>query len=175
MTGGVPFANGIATNVGGSQPPQRMTSNGWHIAKASGLPSRWITSIRMDPANPSTVYVTLGGYGRNWVPPGALGDSTANVGVGHVFKSTDAGNTFVDISGNLPDGPAHWSVIHKGNLVVATDVGVFMSSGTSGGTYVQIGNGLPAAPVLHLTVNPANPNQLIAATDGRGVYAFTFK
>lgn len=175
VTGGVPFANGIATNVGGSAPPQRMTSSGWHIAKASGLPSRWITSIRMDPANPSTVYVTLGGYGRNWVPPGALGDPTTNVGVGHVFKSTDAGNTFVDISGNLPDGPAHWSVIHNGNLVVATDVGVFMSSGTNGGTYVHIGNGLPAAPVLHLTVNPANPNQLIAATDGRGVYAFTFK
>jgi hypothetical protein len=174
VTQGVPFARGIATNVNGSQPAKAMTSNGWHIAPANGLPTRFITSIRMDPANPSTVYVTLGGYGRNWVPPGALGDPTTNVGLGHVFKSTDAGNSFVDISGNLPDGPAHWSLIHNGQLVVATDVGVFIAAGTSGGTYSHLGSGLPNAPVLHLTVNPANANQLIAATDGRGVYRFTF-
>ena len=171
VTQSVPFARGIATNVTGGKA---MTSNGWHIATANGLPTRFITSIRMDPTNPSTVYVTLGGYGRNWVPPGALGDPTANVGVGHVFKSTDAGNNFVDISGNLPDGPAHWSLVRNGRLIVATDVGVFIAAGTSGGTYSHLGSGLPNVPVLHLTVNPANPNQVIAATDGRGVYRFTF-
>jgi hypothetical protein len=175
VTQGVPFARGIATNVGGSVPGKAMTANGWHIAPANGLPSRFITSIRMDPASPSTVYVTLGGYGRSWVPPGALGDPTTNVGVGHVFKSTDAGNTFVDISGNLPDGPAHWSLVRNGQLIVATDVGVFIAAGTSGGTYSHLGSGLPNVPVLHLVVNPANANQLIAAADGRGVYRFTFQ
>ena len=56
-TQGIPFANGIATNVGGSLPPKIGTANGWHKASAfcSGcqtadgrLPQRYITSIQ-DP------------------------------------------------------------------------------------------------------------------------------
>ncbi|MDP9101214.1 MAG: hypothetical protein M3N21_03585, partial [Actinomycetota bacterium] len=69
VTGGTPFRSGIATNVGGTLDPKKMTSNGWHIAKAKGLPQRYINSVRIDPANDRTVYVTLGGYGRKWIPP----------------------------------------------------------------------------------------------------------
>jgi len=39
----VPFANGLATNVGGDKPGVPLKSDGWHIAKAKGLPSRFIT------------------------------------------------------------------------------------------------------------------------------------
>ena len=62
-TESIPFANGIATNVGGSQPPQIGTSNGGIKAAAfcSGcgtangrLPDRYITSIQEDPSDPST-------------------------------------------------------------------------------------------------------------------------
>ncbi len=59
ITEGTPFGRGLATNVGGDRPGKAGTSDGWHIAKATGLPERLITSVRMDPANPSTVYVTL--------------------------------------------------------------------------------------------------------------------
>jgi hypothetical protein len=183
VTGGLPFRSGIATNVGGKLPPKPGTGNGWHIAAAKCancgtanglLPQRYITSIQIDPTRPSRVYVTMGGYGRRWIPPGALGDSTANVGVGHVFVSDDAGENFTDISGNLPDIPANWSLVHDGNLVVATDQGVYIASTTSGGSWQRLGSGLPNAPVFTIRLQPGNPNRMIAATYGRGVYQFEF-
>ena len=134
VTGGLPFRSGLATNVGGTAPRPIGTANGWHIAPANcancgtpdnKLPQRYITSVQLDPTTRNTVYVTMGGYGRRWIPPGALGDSVSQVGTGHVFKSTDHGDHFTDISGNLPDVPANWTLVHNGQLVVATDLGVF--------------------------------------------------
>src|SRR5205823_2047551 len=149
---GGPFANGIATDVGGSQAPKRLTGDGWHIAAAHGLPVRYISSIRMDPSNPRTVYVTVGGYGRKWAPPGAVKDDTGKVGTGHVFKPTDPGEHFTDITGNLPDVPANWVIARGGQLIVGTDIGVFASSDTNGSSWAVLGNGLPNVPVTHLEV-----------------------
>jgi photosystem II stability/assembly factor-like uncharacterized protein len=174
ITQGRPFANGIATNVGGSQAPKRLTGQGWHIAAAHGLPTRYISSIRMDPSNPSTVYVTVGGYGRKWAPPGAVKDDTSKVGTGHVFKSTDAGENFTDITGNLPDVPANWVILRGGQLIVGTDIGAFASSDTNGSSWAVLGNGLPNVPITHLELKPGDPNTLVAATYGRGVYLYHF-
>jgi hypothetical protein len=169
------FTNGVATNVAGDAPAQFNSEDGWHMAAAQGLPNRWITSIRIDPSDATgkTVYVTLGGYSSHWIPPGALGDQIANVGTGHVYVSHDAGETFTDVSGTLPDAPADWVLPFKGRLVVGTDVGVFVSSGLTGGTYSLLGN-LPVMPVVHLAADPGNPNRIIAATYARGAYAFTW-
>jgi hypothetical protein len=174
ITQGTPFANGIATNVGGSKPPKRLTGDGWHIAAAHGLPTRYISSIRMDPSNPRTVYVTLGGYGRKWAPPGAVRDDTSKVGTGHVFKSTDAGENFTDITGDLPDVPANWVIVRGGQLVVGTDIGVFASTDTNGTGWAVLGNGLPNVPITHLMLKPGDPDTLVAATYGRGVYLYHF-
>jgi hypothetical protein len=174
ITQGTPFGRGIATNVGGDKPGRAGTSDGWHIARAQGLPERLITSIRMDPTNPSTVYVTLAGYGRKWAFPGAVGEDTSRIGTGHVFKSTDAGATFTDITGNLPDAPASWSALHNGHLVVGTDTGVYESCDNAGGAYSVLGSGLPAAPISTLRFKPGDPNLLVAATYGRGIYTYRF-
>ena len=65
-----------------------------HRRAARGCPKRYITSVQMDPADARTVYVTLAGYSRRWLRPGVLGpDEGADVGGGHVYKSTDAGET----------------------------------------------------------------------------------
>src|SRR5438094_5128625 len=55
------FQTGLVTNVGGTLPPNPMTSDGWHFASMHGLPNRFITDIAIDPSNPNTVYVALGG------------------------------------------------------------------------------------------------------------------
>jgi hypothetical protein len=170
-----PFLNGLATNVGGDQPPKRMTSQGWHHAKAKGLPNRYITSIAIDPQNPKTVYVALGGYAnRQWVPPESYLDRNQNIGTGHVFKSTDAGETFKNISGNLPNLSASWVEIHRGQLVVGTDLGVFLSSNTNGSRWAALDNGLPAVPISTIRNHPGARNTIVAATFGRGVYSYTF-
>ena len=172
-----PFDNGIATNVGGSKPGNPGTTDGWHVAKASGLPKRFITSIASDPSDPRTVYVTLAGYSRRWLPVGAAGEPF-DPRAGNVFKSTDAGEHFTNISGNLPDGPAESSVLHNGNLIVATDTGVFMSAGSDGGTYELLGKGLPNAPVFSVALKPkasaAEQDTLYVATHGRSVYTYHF-
>jgi hypothetical protein len=189
----LPFANGIATNVGGKKTPKIGTGRGWHQAKglcagcgtASGkLPKRYITSIQEDPKNPNTVYVTLGGYGRHWIPPGSFGERRANIGVGHVFVSHDHADHFTDITGNLPDITAEWTAVHNGKLLVATDLGVYIM--TSPGhpakhghrarapRYAVLGRGLPAAPVFTLRITPGNPNKLLVATYGRSDWTYTF-
>ncbi|HUR52345.1 MAG TPA: hypothetical protein VMZ11_09490 [Mycobacteriales bacterium] len=172
VTGGTPFNSGIATNVGGSKAPKKLTSNGWHLAPAKGLPKRYINSVRIDPANSRTIYVTLGGYGRKWIPPGSLGDDVRKVGRGHVFKSTDAGRSFRDISGNLPDIGADDAIVFNGALVVANDLGVYIGD-TNGRHFQLLGKGLPAAPVFRINRSPRSPRELVAASYGRGAYRIT--
>lgn len=169
------FSRGLATNVGGSAPPKRLTSDGWHFAKAEGLPNRYITGIFIDPVDPKTVYVTLGGYeNRQWVPPGSFGDKNQKIGSGHVFKSTNAGETFVNVSGKLPNVPA-FSIIKRGEqLIVGTDVGTFISSDTNGSKWAELGQGLPVTPIVSLQIAPQDPNMVVAATFGRGVYTYKF-
>jgi hypothetical protein len=169
----VQFKSGLATNVGGSDTPERMTSNGWHIASAKGLPNRFITSVTIDPRNIHTVYVTLGGYSRRWVPPGSLQDDNDNLGVGHVFKSTDSGENFTDISGNLPDVPATSLVLRGSQLIVGTDVGAFANDPKGGTTFAPL-KGLPVVPISNVTLKPNDPDLLVAATYGRGVWTFRF-
>lgn len=160
------FKSGIATNVGGT----------WHIAAAQGLPERFITSVAIDQTDTTsrTIYVTLGGYSRRWIPPNTLQDQNPDAGVGHLFKSTDGGETFTDISGNLPDAPATW-VTQRGasQLIVGTDVGVFANALTGGTTFAAL-RGLPVVPITTMNLKPDDPNLLAGATYGRGIWTYTF-
>lgn len=169
----LPFKRGLATNVGGSVPAKKMSPDGWHIAGARGLPNRYIMGIAIDPANPSTVYVALGGYSVRWIPPGTLHDANTNVGAGHVFRSVDAGETFVDVSGNLPDVPATSLAVRGKQLIIGTDVGVFATDVRGGTTYAALA-GLPVVPISAINLAPGNCNLLVAATYGRGIYTFRF-
>ncbi|MDQ1458613.1 MAG: hypothetical protein QOI08_97, partial [Actinomycetota bacterium] len=168
------FHSGLATNVGGSAPAKFLAGDGWHFAAANGLPQRFITSIWIDRSDPTgkTVYVTLGGYSSHWIPPGAVGEDTTGVGVGHVFVSHDAGENFTDISGDLPDAPADAVIPVAGKLVAGTDVGAFVSS-DGGQTWSVLGD-LPAMPVVNFELDPSNAKRIVAATYGRGVWAYTF-
>ncbi|TMM00371.1 MAG: hypothetical protein E6G10_16085 [Actinobacteria bacterium] len=174
MTQNAPFHNGIATNVAGAQPPKRGTSQGWHIAAARGLPNRFIDSIAVDPKDPETIFVALAGYGRHWAPPGSRGEDPLNVGAGHVFRSTDAGQHFTDITGDLPDSPANAVILRGDQVIVGTDVGAFISSDRDGTQWAPLGTGLPASPVNHLQLKPGDADTLVASTYGRGPYTYRF-
>lgn len=176
------FANGIATNVGGDTPPKKGTSDGWHIATAAGLDSRLILGMEMDEDDPRTIYVTLAGYAGNMRPPGSFLDpNAARIGTGVVFKSTDAGESFTDISGDLPRVQTNTVLLHKdaaGNrqLIVGTDLGAFISSDTQGSTWAPLGTGLPNVPVAMLRFKPKatadEPTTIFAATFGRGIWTY---
>ena len=144
------FERGLATNAGGT----------WHAIDASTLPNRYVNALAIDPADASHVYAVFGGFSRRWIP---------NAGVGHVFESKDGGQTWSNVSGNLPDAPADDLVITpSGALVLATDVGVFTTSAGST-AWSRLGTGLPNAPVNDLSFGSGN-GYLIAATHGRGLW-----
>jgi photosystem II stability/assembly factor-like uncharacterized protein len=168
------FHVGLATNVSTSKTGSFLGSSNWHNAAMHGLPNRMITWIAIDPSNPKTVYVTLGGYNyRQWVPPASYLDSNSKLGSGHVFVSHDAGNTFADASGNLPDAVANTVAVRGNQLLVGTDVGAFISSDLKGTRWAALGGtGLPAVPVNSIRVNPGADNLLTVATFGRGVYCY---
>jgi len=148
------FARGISTNAGGV----------WHqIALPANVPSRYVAGLAIDPADPTgnTVYVAFNGFSRRFVEgPGA--------GVGHLYKSADAGVTWTDVSGNLPDIPANYVVVRNGKIVLSTDLGVVISS-DGGATWSRLGGNLPYTTALYLHVGP--DSKLYTATYGRGIWS----
>lgn len=170
------FHNALATNVGGDKPPQKGSSDGWHFATAAGLPNRYISAVEIDPANPRTVYVGLGDYsGRQWAPPGEYyGDLNPDIGSGRLFKSTDAGESFTDITGSLPDAPVTSILLRDGQLIVGGDLGAFISSDDAGSAWAVLGQGFPNVAVGQMQIQPGNPNRLFVAAYGRGIWTYDF-
>jgi hypothetical protein len=170
------FFSGLATNVAAKAKKGSSPAPQWHLVAAKGLPQRFISSIAIDPRRKRTIYVTLGASSlRPYAPPNSLGPSGEASRGGHVYKSTNGGRSFKDISGNLRRTPALWALVHRGQLVVATTVGVFAAKGTGGGRYQLLGRGLPTAPVFSMAPVPGKSRQIVAASLGRGVYRYKFR
>ncbi len=120
------------------------------------LPNRWVTKVLTDREDVNTIYVTFSGY--------RYGEDT-----GHVYKSTDNGSSWIDISTSLPDVPIN-SVVKDsyGNLFLATDIGV-MASGDEGVNWEILGENLPSVVVTDLHIHESS-EMLYAATYGRSSY-----
>lgn len=118
--------------------------------------------------------MTLGGYYSALRPPGSHNDPNPDIGTGNVFRSTDAGETFTDISGELPRATATSVLVRGDQLLVATEIGVFISSDKLGSEWAPLGTGLPNAPVNQIRLRPGASDQLLAASFGRGVWTYTF-
>ena len=176
------FHAGIATNVGGTLPPKAETANGWHFVPAAGLPQRLITSITVDPKNPQTLYVTLGASTlRPYFSAKASRSYRVADGGGFLWKSTDGGRSFFDISGNLPAIGGTWTVLRGDQLIAGSTVGVFASTSSASGASARqplrfsvLGRGLPTAPIFSMALKADDPNTLLVASLGRGVYRYTF-
>ncbi len=132
----------------------------WQKRNAPPLPNRWVSDIAVDPNDARVAYLVYNGFNTN--TPDAPG---------HVFKTTDAGNTWRNISGNLPDIPALSVALDPaapGTIYIGTDLGAFRTV-DDGRTWVPFNNGLPAVPVVDLVFHPKE-RILYAGTHGRSVY-----
>lgn len=121
-----------------------------------------VRAILVHPTVPATAYVVRDRFGG-----------------GHVFRTTDGGRTWTDISGSnsdpsrqLPDLPAYSMAIDTraapNILYVGNDSGVYVSL-DDGITWSRFQTGLPNAQVVDLKLNTST-NLLVAATHGRGVW-----
>jgi photosystem II stability/assembly factor-like uncharacterized protein len=125
----------------------------------NGTPNRSITALAVDPANAQTAYATFSGYS-------GFGDAQ-----GHVFKTTNAGTNWTDISGNLPNVPVNDIVVDPdmpNTFYVGTDVGAFETT-DGGATWAPLGTGLPAVVIMSLKLHHAT-RILRAASYGRSAW-----
>jgi photosystem II stability/assembly factor-like uncharacterized protein len=147
--------------TGSNDAHVQVTENGggsWDDVSA-GLPQRWVTSVRADPFDRETAYVTISGY--RWNEP-----------LPHVFVTDDLGDTWLPIAANLPEAPVNDLVAdpdRPGRLFVATDVGVFET--VDGGlTWTPFGTGLPNAVTTSLVLD-RDAQTLLVGTYGRSVFS----
>lgn len=117
-----------------------------------------ITSIAVHPHNPDSIWITASGY-------------TAGA---KAYLSTNAGATWQNISGVLPNVPASIIVCDttKTNnaLYVGTDAGVYYKDDAQAWTY--FGTGLPNTAVTDIDFQ-YNTKKIKIATFGRGMWETT--
>jgi len=122
------------------------------------LPNRYVTQIAIHPTDDMTAYVTFSGYHFLDYTP-------------HIFKTTNAGTDWIDISANLPNVPINDVVIAADdNLYIATDTGVWFST-NQGGVWELVGDNLPIGIVTDIKIHQPT-NSLYAGTFGRSMYRF---
>ncbi|MDP3712734.1 MAG: hypothetical protein Q8R60_09640 [Mycobacteriales bacterium] len=144
------------THSGGGLVPGAWT-------EATGLPGDWVTSVAIDYRDSSNVaYATFSGF--------RSGNQKSMV-----YRTVDGGVTWTDISGDLPQAPVNDVLPVGDDVVVATDVGVFVSRAMSkgpSGQWLKVGGNLPAAPITDVKWH-VKDTLLFAANFGRGAFAIS--
>ncbi|MFA6402151.1 MAG: T9SS type A sorting domain-containing protein [Salinivirgaceae bacterium] len=125
---------------------------------SAGLPQRYVTCVRFSPNSKESLFVSHSGY-------------KANENIPHLHFSENLGQTFKNISGNLPQLAINSIVVLKGYhdsvIFVATDGGIYHSL-TKGQTWERTGTGMPVIPVYDLAYEDTN-HLLVAGTFARSL------
>jgi len=130
------------------------------IDKVPGVPKNtYVSRVVASFFGEGTAYVTFDGHRNNDFKP-------------YVFMTTDYGESWKNISANLPEGGTV-SVVreHHRNpnlLFVGTERGAFLSI-DRGGKWVRIKSNLPIIPVDDIAIHPRE-NDLIFGTHGRSIW-----
>ena len=132
-----------------------------------------VSSVVVDAhdATGATVYATVMGFSGN------------GISAPKVYRSTNSGGQWVNVTSNLPDAPANAVVVDPNDantVYVALDTGVYVTTSitscAAGNCWSVFGSGLPNAPVVGLAAAGAmatgdgRTGELRAATYGRGIW-----
>ncbi len=114
----------------------------------------YLSRVAVDFSNASTAYATFENYAS-----------------GHVYKTTNNGGSWTDISGNLPNLKVNDIAVDPdvpNTLYIATEQGVY-STADGGNTWNLLGTGLPNVAVTAVKLH--RPTRILrAATFGRSVW-----
>ncbi|MDC6364678.1 MULTISPECIES: WD40/YVTN/BNR-like repeat-containing protein [Flavobacteriaceae] len=144
----------------------QVTENGgssWRkimLGNIKGVPNRaFVNDVRADLYDANTVYLLLDNHKEGDFKP-------------YVLKSTDRGNTWSLINGNLPKRLLTWRIVqdHKkpGLLFLASEFGVYFTK-NSGGSWIKLDGGLPTISFRDITIQ-RREDDLVAGSFGRGIY-----
>ena len=129
----------------------------WTEIRTGTVPLKFVSRLVASNYDIGTVYMTQ--TGRR--------DDDFQV---YIWKSTDFGDTWLDISGNIPVGPVNTireDPVNRNILYAGTDGGVFVSK-DSGKKWDVLGD-LQFSYVHDLAVHPRD-NMIIIATHGHGMW-----
>ncbi|HRN72417.1 MAG TPA: T9SS type A sorting domain-containing protein [Ginsengibacter sp.] len=139
--------------------------------------------VRVDDANGSEYTVTKINHGTpganvSCIAPGTddnnLLATFSNYGVAHVWHSTDGGNSWTNVSGNLPDIPVWWVLFYpesNSKAIIATDAGVWETDNLNGTSTIWERNSSFPFVRTDMMKYRKTDNSLVAATHGRGVFS----
>lgn len=132
------------------------------LSSISGVPATcYVNDIKADLYDANTVYVSLDNHKYGDYKP-------------YLIKSTDKGNSWTSIAGNLPDKHLVWRLVqdHKRPelLFVGTEFGLFFTI-DGGKKWTELNGGLPTISFRDLVIQKRE-NDLVAASFGRGFYIF---
>lgn len=133
------------------------TNNGNTWTTITGLPdSLFCTGLEFDENNSSIVYACFAGF------------SAGN----KVFKSTDGGASWTNISYNLPNIPVNcikYIPTTGGKMIIATDIGVYTLQ-PNATQWQNESTGLPNVITSDIDIDPST-NTIYLSTFGRGIWA----
>ena len=121
-------------------------------------PHTWCTRIEASHFDAGTAYAAFDGHRSD--------DYAA-----YLYKTTDFGETWTSIKGNLPFGWIHVvreDLRNKNLLFVGMEFGIYASL-DGGETWFSLNNNLPTVAVRDIAVHPRE-NDLIIGTHGRGIW-----
>jgi photosystem II stability/assembly factor-like uncharacterized protein len=123
-----------------------------------GNPAYWVSRIEASSHYWGTAYVSYTGYRRDDFRP-------------FLYKTTDHGETWTDISNGLPNEPIN--VIREDHknpnlLFVGTELGVYVSV-DAGQNWNKFMQNMPTNPAYDMVIHPRE-NELVVATHGRGIF-----
>jgi hypothetical protein len=130
----------------------------------AGLPA-WGTVRKIEPSHfdPATAYVAVDVHMMDDRRP-------------YVYKTTDYGKTWKNVTGDLPnDHPLSYVMAvaenpnRRGMLFAGTGHGFFYSL-DDGAHWTQFQDGLPAAPVSWIAIPDKRWHDVVVSTYGRGIY-----
>ncbi len=130
------------------------------FSRLPGLPSTAFTNdIRADLFDENVVYAAFDNHKYGDFKP-------------YLMKSTDKGNTWRKITGDLPDRLLVWRIVQDhvdpDLLFIATEFGIYFTN--NGGTnWIKMNGGLPTISFRDITIQ-RRENDLVAASFGRGFY-----
>jgi photosystem II stability/assembly factor-like uncharacterized protein len=125
-----------------------------------GVPdTTYVSRVTWSKAAEGTLYATFDGHRSNDFKP-------------YVLKSTNYGQTWVSIAGDLPSGGATQVIREHPRqpnlLFVGTEFGVWFTI-DRGTHWTRLESGLPVSPVHDLVIQ-SRENDLVIGTHGRGIF-----
>lgn len=131
------------------------TSDGGDNWETISTPGSSTAMVKVSPSNPETIYAVRSSF------------SAGN----KVYKSTNAGDTWTNISGSLPNLYANCIAIHddgEETLYVGMDIGVYYKNNSTP-EWTLFNVDLPNVEVKEIEIKETT-NEIFLATYGRGVW-----